>query len=188
MRSIHPLARLSAALMLSACGFSVGSAPRANLRSTDQEIFWRRLTQLCGSTYAGRMVEGTDSVFVRNRLLLRARGCSASEVRLGFVIGPDTSRTWIVRKVPGGLALAHEVRGDRVTGYGGATRTPGSADRQEFAADTFTARLLPPAAHNVWALEIEPGRALEYSVGRPAVRRRFRLEFDLRHPVAVVRP
>lgn len=185
MRYAAPLAGLCAALIVSACGFSFGAAPEANLRSTNQEVFWRRLTQLCGRSYPGRMTEGTDSVFVHNRLLLRVRDCADGEVRLGFVIGPDSARTWIVRRVPGGLALTHDVRGDRVTGYGGETRTAGTADRQEFAADTFTARLLPPAAHNLWALEIVPGRTLVYSVGRPEVQRRFRLEFDLRRPVAV---
>jgi hypothetical protein len=134
------------------------------------------------------MVEGTDTVFVRNRLVLDAASCTENEVRLGFVIGPDSSRTWIVRRVPARLALTHEVRDvngseDRISGYGGTTTGPGTPGRQDFRADTFTARLLPPAAGNVWSLEIAPGRTFDYTVWKPGVRQRFRLEFDLAHPL-----
>jgi hypothetical protein len=106
-------------------------------------------------------------------------------VRIGFVIGPDSSRSWVVRKVDGGLALRHELgggggTGGGVSGYGGRTRTPGSATRQDFVADEETGRLLPAAASNVWSLEIVPGRTLAYTVSRPGATRRFRLEFDLR--------
>jgi len=182
----RPLIALAALLALAGCGFGVG--PRPALRSMAQEGFWQRLSQLCGSAHAGRMVEGTDSVFARNRLVMHVRDCSAAEVRIGFAIGPDASRTWVVRKLPGRLALSHDVAGEAVTGYGGVTRTAGTADRQDFAADTFTARLLPPAASNVWSLEIDPGRTFAYTVGRPGVQRRFRLEFDLRRTAAAPAP
>jgi hypothetical protein len=171
-------------LAVSSCGFALGPPPRQALRSTSQEAFWRRLGQLCGRAFEGRMAEGTDSVFVRNRLVMHVRDCRADEVRIGFVIGPDPSRTWIVRRVDGGLALTHEVAGEAVTGYGGFTRGAGTAERQDFAADSATGRMLPPAAHNVWSLEILDGRTFAYSVGRPGIRQRFRLEFDLRRPVA----
>ncbi len=184
MRTFRPLTSLAAALTLAACRVGVGNAPRPAMLSVAQQVFWQRLTQLCGRAYEGRMIEGTDSVFARNRLVVQVRDCTAAEVRIGFAIGPDPSRTWVVRKVPGRLALAHDVRGEGVTGYGGTTRTAGTADRQDFAADTFTARLPPPAANNVWSLEIVPGRTFTYAVGRPGVQRRFRLEFDLRHAVA----
>lgn len=187
MPAIRPILGPAAALLLSACWFSTGPPPQSALRSTAQEVFWQRLTHLCGSAYEGQMVEGTDSVFVRHRLVMHVRDCAADEVRIGFAIGPDPSRSWVVRKVPGGLALSHDVRGEQVTGYGGATATAGSADRQDFAADTFTARILPPAAQNVWSLEIVPGRTFTYGVGRAGVQRRFRLEFDLRRAVPAPR-
>jgi hypothetical protein len=175
----------AALLTLAACGFSTGPPPQHVLRATAQESFWRNLAPLCGHSYAGRMVEGGDSTYIRNRVSIRVRECGPEVVRIGFVIGPDTSRTWTVRKVPGALTLTHDVAGDPVTGYGGVTRVPGTGTLQEFTADTFTARTLPPAAHNVWWLEIVPGATLTYGVGRPGVRRRFRLEFDLRHPADV---
>jgi|SRR4051812_43232482 hypothetical protein len=170
-------------LAVSSCGLALGPPPRQALRMS-QEAFWRRLTLLCGRAFEGRMAEGTDSVFVRNRLVMHVRDCRADEVRIGFVIGPDPSRTWVVRRVDGRLALTHEVASDAVSGYGGVTLAPGTAERQDFAADSATARMLPPAAHNVWSLEILDGRTFAYSVGRPGIRQRFRLEFDLRRPVA----
>lgn len=188
MRIVRPTLALAAALLATGCGFKVAPAPQPTLRSTAQEVFWQRLTHLCGGAFAGRMVEGADSVFVRNRLVMHVRDCAAEEVRIGFAIGPDPSRTWVVRRVPGGLALTHDVAGERVTGYGGTTRTAGSADRQDFAADTFTARILPPAAQNVWSLEIDPGVTFTYGVGRAGVQRRFRLEFDLRRVVPAPAP
>ena len=148
-----------------------------------QEVFWRRLGQLCGRAFEGRMAEGTDSTFVRHRLVMQVRDCSPDEVRIGFVIGPDSSRTWIVRRTERGLALRHDVREGEVSGYGGVTRGPGTAERQDFAADSATARMLPPAANNVWSLEILDGQTFAYTVGRPGVRQRFRLEFDLRRPI-----
>lgn len=173
------------ALVLALAGCHVGPPPNPAVRSTDQEAFWQRLTRLCGRRFTGRMAEGTDSVFVRNRLSIHVGGCGAREVRIGFVIGPDSSRSWVVRREDGALALRHEVADDggtdgRVSGYGGRTRDPGSPARQDFVADAETGRLLPAAASNVWSLEIVPGRTLVYTVARPGARQRFRLEFDLR--------
>jgi len=168
---------------------AIAPAPRPELLSTGQAGFWQRLTQLCGERHDGRMTEGGDSVFMRHRLSIHVGGCTDREVRIGFVIGPDASRSWVVRRVEGGLALRHEMSDgggtdDRVSGYGGRTREPGSAARQDFVADEETGRLLPAAASNVWSLEIDPGRTLAYTVARPGATRRFRLEFDLRRPAA----
>jgi hypothetical protein len=174
---------LSVLCSLAACG--PPPPLRAPLASTDQLGFWQRLTQLCGRSFPGRMVEGSDSVFVRNPLQLWVRECTPGEVRMTFIIGPDSSRSWVVTRTATALTLRHRVlRADGaealVSGYGGVTLTPGSAGRQEFAADSATARLLPLAARNRWVLEIEPGRQLAYSLGRAGATRRFRLEFDLR--------
>jgi hypothetical protein len=175
------MAGLAAAL--AGCGFGIGPAPGAI--QLPQVAFWQRLSQLCGRAYPGRMVEGTDSTFVRNRVAIDVRDCSPAEVRIGFVIGPDSSRTWVVRKRPGGLGLVHQVSGEgEISGYGGITLSPGTAERQDFFADSATARMLPPAANNVWSLEIVGGQTFAYTVARPGVRQRFRLEFDLRQPVA----
>jgi len=173
----------AACLALAGCLFTVGPPPHAAVRSTEQEAFFRRLGQLCGHSYPGRMAEGTDTTFLHNRVAIHVRGCSADEVRIGFVIAEDTSRTWVVRRLPGGLSLTHDFPEAQVTGYGGTTVTRGTAERQDFAADTSTARRLPPAANNVWTLEMIDGTTFAYTVARAGVRQRFRLEFDLRSPI-----
>jgi hypothetical protein len=187
-----------AAAALAGCGLAIGPPPqqRAAMRPVEQEAFWQRLTQLCGKAFEGRMTQGTapgDSVFTQNPLTMHVRDCGASEVRIPFQIGPDASRTWIVSRVDGGLRLKHDHRHedgteDRVSRYGGDTRAAGTAARQEFPADSFTAALLPVAAANVWALEVEPGRAFAYELTRRGTDRRFRVEFDLARPIAPPTP
>ncbi|HEU4453835.1 MAG TPA: hypothetical protein VFR81_12290 [Longimicrobium sp.] len=192
---MSPTRRISVlclAAALAGCGFAVGPAPVPSMLPVDQQAFWLRLTGLCGQAFEGRMTEGTspgDSVFKQNRLVMHVRDCGADTVRIPFVIGPDASRTWIVTRVNGGLRLKHDHRHedgteDQVSRYGGDTRVPGSAKRQEFPADSFTAQLLPVAATNVWALEVDPGRTFAYELTRRGTDRRFRVEFDLARPVA----
>jgi hypothetical protein len=176
-------AAAAACLALAGCLFTVGPPPRPMARSAEQDAFFRRLTALCGHGYPGRMTEGADSTFAHNPLAIHVRGCTADEVRIGFIIAADSSRTWVVRRTPGGLALTHDFPEAQVTGYGGTTVTRGTSERQDFAADTATARRLPPAANNVWTLEIIGGSTFSYTVARAGVRQRFRLEFDLRNPI-----
>ena len=57
MRIVRPTLALAAALLATGCGFKVAPAPQPTLRSTAQEVFWQRLTHLCGRAFAGRMVE-----------------------------------------------------------------------------------------------------------------------------------
>jgi hypothetical protein len=135
------------------------------------------------------MTEGTDSVYLRNRVRIDVHECTADEVRIGFVIGPDSTRVWIVRRDADGLSLRHEMAdpdpdAGRISGYGGLSAPTGTAARQDFAADAMTARMLPAAAHDVWSLEIDPGRTFAYTLWQPGVARRFRLEFDLSRPAA----
>ena len=198
---MSPLARfcaVAALCALPACGlFAIGPAPnRPQLRSIEQEAFWTRLTQLCGRAFQGRMTEGTapgDSVFRQNRLVMHVRDCGADEVRIPFHIGPDASRTWIVSRVDGALRFKHDHRHedgtpDSISNYGGDTRHQGTSVRQEFPADSFTAKLLPVAARNVWTLELQPGRTFVYMLTRLGTDRRFRVEFDLARPVAPPAP
>ena len=196
MTRLSRLSTLVLAAALAGCGFTVGPAPQTTTRSVEQEAFWRRLAQLCGRAYEGRMTEGTspgDSVFRQNRLVMHVRDCGDDEVRIPFRIGPDASRTWIVSRVRGGLRLKHDHRHedgaeDPISNYGGDTRAAGTAARQDFPADSFTARLLPVAATNVWTLEVEPGRTFAYMLRREGTDRRFRVEFDLSRPVAPPAP
>ena len=175
-------------LVLCACA-TFTSIPREGMLQVQQEVWWRRMRELCGGAFEGRLVEGnaTDSAFVRNRLVMRVDDCREREMGIRFHVGDDHSRTWFVRRTTDGLNLRHRhLHEDGTeaapTNYGGDTRGPGTAERQEFYADANTARMLPAAATNVWTMEVIPGERFAYALRREGTDRRFRVEFDLRRP------
>lgn len=156
-----------------------------------QATFWRHLTALCGQAFAGRLVEAapaTRETFAGHAVVMHVRRCAQDRIEIPFHLGENRSRTWIVTRTTAGLRLQHEHRREdgsveRLTQYGGSTVEPGTATRQEFPADEFTARLLPPAATNVWAIELEPGVRFLYELRRVGDDRRFAVEFDLSQPI-----
>jgi hypothetical protein len=159
-------------------------------RASPQEAFWSRLIALCNNAYEGRVIESSipDSSLVQNRLIMYVSACGDSAVRIPFLVGDDASRTWIVTRTADGLQLKHEHvhadgSEDDLTGYGGATTGAGEIGRQDFPADTETARLLPAAARNVWTLEVIPDEWFAYSLRREGTDRRIRIEFDLSQTV-----
>lgn len=180
---------LRLALLLSSV---VASAAAEN----PQDAFWQRLTVLCGQAFEGRMVEGTaasDAAFGAQRMVMHVRRCSENEIRIPFHVGENRSRTWIITRTPQGLRLKHDHRHedgseDAVTQYGGDTVGAGTAAQQEFAADEFTAKLIPAARTNIWTMIVEPGKSFTYGLRREAENRRFRVEFDLTKPVAIPLP
>ncbi|HEX2091491.1 MAG TPA: hypothetical protein VHG28_03775 [Longimicrobiaceae bacterium] len=182
----RPALLLACLVLAGACA----SLPRAGGLPPEQEAFWSGLRRLCGRAYQGTLAQGnaSDTAFVRNALVMHVRECGDREIRIPFHVGEDRSRTWVVTRTASGLRLKHDHRHrdgteDRVTQYGGDTRGPGSATRQEFPADSFTASLIPAAATNVWTLEVVPGERFAYALRREGTDRRFRVEFDLRRPV-----
>ena len=183
LRSMAPIFRV---LLFLAAALSVSAA-------APQEEFWRRLQALCGQAFEGRMVEGTapsDAAFAGARLVMHVRRCGPDEIRIPFHVGDNRSRTWVVTRTAHGLRLKHDHRHedgseDKVTQYGGDTAEVGTAARQEFAADAFTAELLPASKTNIWTIAIEPGATFAYALRREAEGRRFRVEFDLTKPVAL---
>lgn len=193
MRRLPRFAALLAGLALAACHpaprpTSEGAAAAA---ASPRDLFWARLQALCGSAYRGQLVEGnaSDSSFRRAELVMHVRSCGAQEIRIPFHAGADRSRTWVLTRTGDGLRLKHDHRHadgteDRVTQYGGDTRGPGTAERQEFHADAHTASLIPAAARNVWTVELVPGRRVAYALRREGTDRRFRIEFDLTAPEA----
>lgn len=156
-----------------------------------QDVFWQRLTALCGQAFEGRMTEGTaasDAAFGGQRMVMHVRRCSENEIRIPFHVGENRSRTWVITRTPQGLRLKHDHRHedgseDAVTQYGGDTADAGTAAQQEFAADEFTAKLIPAAKTNIWTMAVEPGKTFTYALRREAENRRFRVEFDLARPV-----
>jgi hypothetical protein len=152
--------------------------------------FWQRLRALCGGAYTGKLVEAPpgDTTFTGKALVMHVRACGAAGIRVPFHVGANRSRTWVITRTRAGLRLKHDHRHedgapDSVTQYGGDARAPGEPGRLEFPADSFTARLIPRAATNVWTLEIAPGERFVYALRREGTDRRFRIEFDLTRPV-----
>jgi hypothetical protein len=184
----HALLASVLLLALPAC-VSLTPTPTAGTLPVQQEVWWTRMRALCGKAYPGRLVEGT---LPRDGLGIRVGACGEREMAIHFDMGTDRSRTWRVIRRADGLQLTHDHRaangtpGDP-TGYGGATRSAGSAARQDFFADAHTAAILPAAARNVWTLELNPGRTLGYSLARDGSERRTRVEFDLRRPTPAAR-
>ena len=167
--------------------------------SSPQDLFFARLSALCGKAFEGQVVSPpveADAAFAGERLLMHVRDCSATELRIPFHVGEDRSRTWIVTRTASGLVLKHDHRHadgspDILTNYGGATVAPGTAARQEFPADPYSKALFQrenrsESAANVWALEADSGRSAAYELRRPG--RFFRVAFDLTRPVAPPQP
>lgn len=192
MRHVPIGATLLLVLWTGACATrpASGTAADASIAANAQDLFWARLQALCGKAYAGRLTEGnaSDSTFRQAALVMHVRRCTPGEIRIPFHADEDRSRTWVLTRTEGGLRLKHDHRHadgseDAITQYGGDTRSPGSADRQEFHADAHTASLIPAARANVWTVEVVPGSHFGYALRREGTDRRFRVEFDLRDPV-----
>lgn len=178
-------------LILAACSSTAGDSDSLAASIADpQDAFWNEIATLCSQAFAGRLTQGgpSDSVLATSDLRMHVRSCSSSEVRIPFHVGDDRSRTWVLTRTNDGLRLKHDHRHedgseDSITQYGGDTRGPGTAQRQEFYADSLTAALIPAARTNVWTIEIVPDSMLAYALRREGTDRRVRAEFDLRRPV-----
>jgi len=176
---------LLAALTLSGCVTAPAQRPA--------DVFFQRLSSLCGQSFAGRVVttDPADAAFAGKALVMTVGNCSATEVRIPFSVGEDRSRTWVITRTDAGLRLKHDHRHsdgteDTLSQYGGDTGTAGTAARQDFPADAFSRTLFlgkgnPASVSNVWAVEVHPGRMFAYELRRP--NRHFRVEFDLTRPL-----
>ncbi|HSG48637.1 MAG TPA: serine hydrolase [Longimicrobiales bacterium] len=160
-------------------------------RTSSGGDFWSALQALCGQAFAGTVTESEppDPAFETARLVMHVRECTDDEIRIPFHVGDDRSRTWVITRSGDGLRLKHDHRHqdgteDEVTWYGGDSRSPLTALRQEFPADAHTATLLPAAATNVWTLALEPGRSFSYRLRREGSDRRFSATFDLSRPLS----
>ncbi len=171
------------------------ATPRVPSAFAPQEVYWASLQTICGRAFAGRLVEGnaSDSSFRTAELRMHVRSCTPGEIRIPFHVGENRSRTWVITRIPGGFRLKHDHRHedgseDPITQYGGDTRGGGTATRQDFHADSLTARLIPAARTNIWTVEIIPGDRFAYALRREGTDRRFRVEFDLTKPISAARP
>jgi hypothetical protein len=185
-RRPHLRAGIAPTLVLLLAGCAPALPPSAPTLSAPQAAFFSGLQRLCGSSFAGRVVEAppADTTFSGHPLRMQVRECSDAEVVIGVEVGDDRSRSWIVRRSGEGLRLTHvhlEADGSEAANsrYGGATREAGTARRQDFPADSFSIRMLPARATQAWTLELEPGVRLDYSLHRAATGLRYRFRFDL---------
>ena len=136
-----------------------------------------------------------DAAFVGQPLVMHVRQCTDEEIRIPFHVGDNRSRTWVISRTAAGLRLKHDHRhqdgsSDALTMYGGDSRGVGTTVRQEFPADSesitrFAAQGRAVSNSNVWAVEVGQ-TAFAYELRRPPGpgQRYFRIEFDLRQPVA----
>jgi hypothetical protein len=186
------------AVAFAIAGCSSEDATQDTLESSSAapaDDFWNALAGLCDQAYAGRLTEGgpSDSVMATSELRMHVRECSPDAMRIPFHVGDDHSRTWVLTKTADGLRLKHDHRHedgseDSITQYGGDTRGPGTAQRQEFYADSLTAALIPAAHTNVWTIEVIPDSMFAYALRREGTDRRVRAEFDLRQTIAAPPP
>lgn len=186
-------ALISLAPFLAAFLASCAAPARAPSAVTMQDLFFTRLSALCGQTLTGQVVstDAQDAAMRQEELVLEISDCRRDEIRMPLGVGDDRSRTWIVRRGGGALQLVHDHRKEdgsaaNITGYGGITRQAGLPGRQEFPVDATSQQLfrsygLDSSTTNVWALEIEPGHIFAYELRRPD--RYFRAEFDLASPL-----
>src|SRR5687768_12562326 len=145
-------------ILLGACA---AQAP-ATRPETPDDVFWSTLQSLCGREFGGRMTVGTepgDADFGKEALVMHVASCTPQEIRIPFRVGTNRSRTWLLTRTPSGIRLKHDHRHpdgkeDEVSQYGGDARAGGTASRQDFPADAFTATLLPKSATNVWTIEV----------------------------------
>ena len=129
---------------------------------------------MCGARFEGESVfpEDPGDAFRGQLLVGVIESCGVDEIRIPFMVGPDSSRTWVLKRTVKGLQLKHDHRHtdgtpDEVTLYGGVAVDAGSALSQSFPADSYTADLIPEASTNEWCLSFSAdGQELTYYLER----------------------
>jgi hypothetical protein len=189
MRIAPPFAGLcsfAALLPLIAGGCQAGVSTRdaANAR-----LFLDQLRMLEGGTFIGEVDETRtpEDPFAGQLLIMHVAQVRRDGARIPFHVGEDRSRTWVITMEDNRLHLRHDHRDPDgtphdLTDYGGFAAGGGTAHRQSFPADEFTASLIPEAATNVWTLEIDREREVFIYDLRRHGRPRFRAVFDLASP------
>lgn len=155
-----------------------------------QKAFFNNMKKLCGRKFEGATDFPADPShpLAGKRLVMHVETCGGREIRIPFRVGADRSRTWVLTMTAGGLLFKHDHRHedgtpDRVTNYGGLAAKDGAARVQRFAADAFTAELIPEAKTNVWTMHIDDAKKrFMYYLERDGAPR-YRAYFDLAKPL-----
>jgi len=141
---------------------------------TNQQAFFDQVKSMCGARFEGDSVfpEDPGDAFRDQLLVAVVESCGDDEIRIPFMVGADTSRTWVLKRTVKGLQLKHDHRHadgtpDEVTLYGGVALDAGSKLSQSFPADSYTAELIPEASTNEWFLSFsDDGQELTYYLER----------------------
>ncbi|MBA3243309.1 MAG: hypothetical protein H0T60_18970 [Acidobacteria bacterium] len=156
-----------------------------------QKAFFKNMKKLCGRKFEGATDFPPDPShpLAGKRLVMHVETCGEREIRIPFSVGEDRSRTWVLTMTTGGLLFKHDHRHedgtpDRVTNYGGLASRDGTVREQRFAADAFTAGLIPEAKTNVWTMQIdEAKKRFTYYLERDGAPR-YRAYFNLGKPLS----
>ncbi|VAV94491.1 FIG00637492: hypothetical protein [hydrothermal vent metagenome] len=204
MTKIHLTPFVPALIFVALSGCDPASDPVPE--PSAQEVYFERLTLLCGKAYSGKLVsnQDADAAMAGKPMIMHVSKCDLNEIQIPFHIGEENgkwnrSRTWTITRVDDGLRLKHRHRHedgklDEVTNYGGDTADEGSEQRQEFLVDQLSIDMfkkagLDQSVTNIWAMEISPpgknDARFAYELKRPkeADDRFFRVEFDLSKPI-----
>ena len=138
---------------------SAANSSSTPVLNTNQQAFFDRVKSMCGARFEGKAVFPDDPGDAwRGQLLVAViETCGADEIRIPFMVGSDSSRTWVLTRTVSGLQLKHDHRHadgtpDEITLYGGVAVDAGSTLSQSFPADSYTADLIPEASTNEWIL------------------------------------
>lgn len=150
-------------------------AAAAPAHADPRDGFMATLQGMCGQRFEGAQsyAANPDNEFAGKKISTQVN-CSPTEIRMPVQVGEDRSRTWIFTRPQAGLELRHDHRHadgtpDKVTMYGGMATQGGTARSQSFAADQYTAELVPGAETNVWTVTLsEDGKTLTYRLERHA--------------------
>lgn len=172
---VHGEAGLSLARITGGALYSLAALASIGTAQDPRTQFFSTLQSLCGARFEGaKTFPDTADSFTGKLLLAHIASCTETEIRVPFLVGEDRSRTWVFSRPSGVLRLQHDHRHadgtpDSVTMYGGDATLSGTALAQSFPADSYTARLIPAAATNVWAVSLSADRAtLTYHLQRNA--------------------
>lgn len=193
------------ALLVSGCvpflassgGTSSGGATMVSPGLAALDAFWANLQRQCGRAFAGGLVlepPGDEMLTGEEELIAHFRECGDYEMKIAFHIERegedwDRSRTWVLRRYEDVLELRHDHRRPdgsegELTWYGGFTRSPGTATRQEFVFEERRAR---DGSLLGWRIEILPGERYTYGTIR-GEEWTWRVDFDLEQAVPAPPP
>jgi hypothetical protein len=168
---------------------SCASSTAVQSPQQDHDAFFDKLASLQGQSFPGRtlFMSEPDEAMLHSDLLMHVAKVEGDTMHVRFLVGDDTSRTWILTRTRDGLHLRHrhlypDGTPHDLTNYGGWAAS-GNPLSQSFPADDLTKELLPQASTNVWTMKFDTNRQVFiYDLQRHA-RPRYRAEFDLSSPM-----